>query len=295
VPIKHLLLAILVAALWGTNFVFIKMGLQGVSPFLLCALRFLLSALPFVFFIPRPEISKRLLLAYGLCYFTLHFGLLFTGMRLGVTAGLASLVLQTQVFFTIGLSFWFLKERSSSWKLAGAFLAFLGIALVSFHTDAELSFFGIVFILMAAVSFASGNLVSKKLGAVDPLALVVWGNLVAFLPMLLICLLWDGWTSVSNTLVNLSPQSMISLFYIVYLSTLLGFSLWSFLLSRYPAASVAPFTLLVPIFGFLGSRLILDEPLFLWKIEAAILVIGGLAINIFGPQIQKRLRIHKVR
>lgn len=233
----------------------------------------------------------KLLIAYGLGYFALHFGLLFTGMRLGVSAGLASLVLQTQVFFTIGLSYWLLKEKPTAWKLSGAFLAFLGIVIVSAHTNAELSFFGLIFILMAAVSFASGNLISKKIGSIDPLALVVWGNLVAIPPMLVVSLLWDGHEPMISSLTQISFQSVISLFYIVYLSTLLGFSVWSFLLSRHPAASVAPFTLLVPVFGFFGSMFILGESLPLWKIEAAILVVSGLAINVFGPQLRKLARV----
>lgn len=284
---SHILLAILTAALWGTNFVVIKHSLTEIPPLLLSSLRFFFSAVPFVFFIPKPKTSFKLLVGYGLSIFTLQFGFLFSGMKLGVPAGLASLVLQTQVFFTIGLAAFLMKERPPFFKILGALIAFGGISIVGFHTDGDVSLVGLILLLFGAASWAIGNLVSKKIGPTPALGLVVWGNLIATPPMILFCLMTEGIDLAVFSLSQISMSVVGCMMYIVYASTLIGFSLWSFLLSRYPAATVAPFTLLVPIFGFLGSMIFLGEPMPMWKLHTALLVVIGLAVNLFGHRLKK--------
>ncbi|WP_036246931.1 EamA family transporter [Methylobacter sp. BBA5.1] len=287
---KDIGLAVLVVAIWGFNFVVIKVGLKEIPPILLCALRFFLSAFPAVFFIKRPAVPFRSVMAFGLVMFASQFALLFSGMYAGTTAGMASLVLQVHVFFTVALAVVFLAEQPSVWQIIGALTAFSGIGLVAAHTGGEISALGLILIVAAAASWGIGNLIAKKLGKVDMLALVVWGSLVAWPPLLLLSYLLeqDSWSL--EGMAYLSWPTIGAVGYITYLSTLLGFAVWSWLLSHYPAATVAPFTLLVPVFGFTSSALALGEPLYPWKLAAAVLIIAGLCINLAGARIAMRLR-----
>jgi O-acetylserine/cysteine efflux transporter len=287
---KDIGLAILVVAIWGFNFVVIKVGLKELPPILLCALRFFLAAFPAVFFIKRPAVPFRSVMAFGLVMFASQFTLLFSGMYAGTTAGMASLVLQVHVFFTVALAVVFLAEQPSVWQIIGALTAFSGIGLVAIHTGGEISALGLILIVAAAASWGIGNLIAKKLGKIDMLALVVWGSLVAWPPLLLLSYLLeqDSWSL--EGMAHLSWPTIGAVGYITYLSTLLGFAVWSWLLSHYPAATVAPFTLLVPVFGFTSSALALGEPLYPWKLAAAVLIIAGLCVNLAGARIAMRLR-----
>ncbi|MGZ8236997.1 MAG: EamA family transporter [Methylobacter sp.] len=176
----------MIVAIWGFNFVVIKVGLKEIPPILLCALRFFLAAFPAVFFIKRPDASLRMVVSFGLVMFSLQFALLFSGMYAGTTAGLASLVLQLQVFFTVLLAVIFLAEKQSVWQIVGALVSFAGIGLVAANIGGEVSIDGLILIVAAAVSWGIGSLISKKLGKVDMLALVVWASFVAWPPLLVL-------------------------------------------------------------------------------------------------------------
>jgi O-acetylserine/cysteine efflux transporter len=284
-PIRHILLAVLVAAIWGFNFVAIKTALKDFPPLLLCALRFLFVAIPAVFFIKRPKVPWRQLVVYGVTMFGLHFGFLFLGMRLGMSAGLTSLTIQTQVFVTIALAAFALKERPTPAQILGAAIAFGGLALVGVHTGGDVSLAGFLCVLLAACSWGYANLISKRLGKVNALGLVVWGGLVVPLPMLTASALFEGPELIGRSLTHVGVWPALSLAFIVYVSTLVGFSLWSWLLARHAAAVIAPFALLVPVAGMLSSALVLGEALPVWKFQAAGLVIAGLAVNVFGPRL----------
>lgn len=283
-PLRHLLLALLIVAIWGTNFVAIKTALRDLPPLLLCAVRFILVAVPAVFFLPRPAVAWRQLVTYGLTMFALHFGFLFLGMKLGMSAGLASLTLQFQVFVTLTLAAVVLKERILPVQVAGTLTAVGGFAVVALHTGGDVTLAGLACTLVGATSWGFANFYSKRLGPVNPLALVVWGSLMVPAPMLLASLALEGPALIAHSLTHMSAPGWLSLGYIVYGSTLVAYSLWSWLLGRYPASSIAPFTLLVPIFGMLSAALLLGEALPGWKLQAAGLVIAGLAINLFGPR-----------
>ncbi|WNV06265.1 EamA family transporter [Candidatus Methylospira mobilis] len=288
--LHHMALALLVVAIWGINFVVIKVGLKEIPPILLCALRFFLAAFPAIFFIKRPPVPFYMIIKFGLIMFALQFALLFSGMHAGTTAGLASLLLQIQVFFTVLLAVVFLAERPSVWQIAGALVAFSGIGFVAANIGGEVSAYGLILIVAAAALWGIGNLMSKQFGKIDMLALVVWSSLIAWPPLLLLSSLMeqDSWRI--EVFTHISWLTVGAIGYIVYPVTLLGFAAWSWLLSLYPASTVAPFTLLVPVFGFTASTLVLDEPLQSWKIIAAALVISGLCINLFGPRIAVRFR-----
>ena len=285
-PFRHLLLALLIVSIWGSNFVAVKLALHDLPPLLLCTLRFVFVSIPAVFFLRRPAVPVRQLLTYGFSMFGFQFGFLFLGMKLGVSAGLASLVLQFQVFVTLALAAVVLKERISFAQIAGALIAGAGFVVVGLHTGGEVSVAGLMCVLLAAVSWGFANFSSKRLGKVNPLALVVWGSLVVPVPMAVASLVFEGPDVIVRSLTHLGGTAILSVAYIVYLSTLVAYSLWSWLLARHPATTVTPFALLVPVFGMLSSAVLLGESLPAWKLAAAALVIAGLSLNIFGPKLR---------
>lgn len=291
---RHLLLALTIVFIWGVNFVVIKVGLRQMSPLALGVARFVLASLPWVFFVRKPEVPLRQVALYGLLIFALQFAFLFTGMKMGMGAGLSSLLLQLQVFFTIGLSIPALGERPTPWQLAGALLAFGGVVVVASHVGGEVTALGLLLLVLAAASWGGGNITSRMISRgsapADMLGLVVWGSLFAVPPLVAVALILDP-KGLIESFIGLDGLSLGSIAYLVYLSTLFGFAAWGRLLALYPVATVAPFTLLVPVFGFLGSAVLLAEPLEPWKLAAAALVIAGLTVNLFGRQLAARLRL----
>lgn len=283
---KHLFIALLIVLVWGVNFIAIHIGLEVFPPFLLSTIRFALSALPWVFFFPRPKASLKLIMGYGVFTFALQFGLLFSGIHLGLSAGLASLVLQVQMFFSMGLAALFFKDRPSAWKICGSLISFAGIGVVAAHADGSTSLIGLILTLLAALSWSVGNMFTKKVDAASPLALVVWGNLVALPFMALTSLLLEGPAVIGNSFQHISLETIIAVVYIVYVSTHVGYGAWGFLLKSYPTATVVPFTLLVPVVGFLSSAIVLNEALLPWKIAASVLVMTGLVFNLLEKQIR---------
>jgi len=283
-PFRHLLLALLIVTIWGCNFVAIKLALHDLPPLLLCTVRFVFVAFPAVFFLPRPAVTRRQLLTYGGTMFAGQFAFLFLGMKLGLSAGLTSLILQFQVFVTLALAIGVLKERLHVAQIAGALVAIAGFVIVARHTGGDVTIAGLVCVLLAAVSWGFGNFTSKQLGRVNPLALVAWGSLVVPLPMAAASLVFEGPALIVHSLTHLGGPAILGTAYIVYISTLVAYSLWSWLLARHPASTISPFALLVPVFGLLSSALVLGEPLPAWKLQAGALVLAGLALNVFGPR-----------
>jgi len=290
-PISHLLLALLVVLIWGVNFIFVKLALQDISPLFLCAIRFLLASMPAIFFIKRPPIPFRILMLYGLIVFALQFSLVFIGMNSGMTAGMASLLMQVQIFFSMLFAAILLKEVPTAWQIVGALISFIGIGLVSMHLDHSITWVGFTCLLGAAASWGIGNLLGKKIRGVNMIALVVWGSFVASIPMFLLTYLFEGKELIIHGVHLISWSSALSLLYIVYGSTWIGYGLWNWLLSKYPVGTIVPFTLLVPIVGMLSSVLFLNESLELWKIIAAFFVIGGLCINLLGAKLFIKNRV----
>ncbi|MFA6946029.1 MAG: EamA family transporter [Pedobacter sp.] len=286
-PPKHLLLVLAIVLIWGVNFVAVYIGLKSFPPFLLSALRFGLSALPWVFFIPRPKGPMKLIVYYGLFNFALQFGFIFTGIHLGISPGLASLVLQIQVFFSIGLAFLFFHDRPSPFKIVGSLISFIGIGIVGYHVNGGSTFLGLILMLLAALSWSAGNIFTKKIHSESPLALVVWGNLAAFPVMVLVSYFFEGPLVIQSSLQNMSWPAIGSVCYIAYFSTHIGYGAWGFLMKSYSTSVVVPFTLLVPVVGFMSSAIYLGEEIQSWKLLASLFILGGL---IFGL-LEKQLRL----
>lgn len=287
--IADILIALAVVGIWGFNFVVIKVGLQDLPPILFTALRFLFAAFPLVFFIQRPAIPWKLLAGYGLFQFALQFTLVFSGIKLGLPPGLASLVVQLQAFFTIALAILLLGERPRLMQWIGAIVAFSGMLLVGLHLEGKATLIGFLLVITAGMSWAVANMFTKKIGKVNPVALVVWGALLAVPPLLCASLLIEGPAVWLATAQHAGWLSFAAILFQSYPNTIVGFGIWSMLMRKYPAATIAPFSLLVPVFGMLSATLVLDEPLQWWKIVAGLLVLGGLAFNQFGGKRMNRI------
>lgn len=285
---RHLLLGLAVVAVWGSNFVVIKFGLQDLPPLLFAALRFSLAAVPAVFLLRRPVVRWRNLAAYGVLIGAGQFGLLFMAMRADITPGLASLVIQIQVFFTVGLAMLLSGDRPQPFQWLATAIAAAGIATIAWHSDGSATPLGLLMIGCAALSWAGGNLVGRAAGQVDMLAYVAWSSLFAVPPLALLSLLVEGWPRIAAGLAHAGWETWAAVLWQSAGNTLFGYGAWAWLLSRYAAASVTPLALLVPVFGMGASALWLAEPLQGWKLGAAALVMAGLAVNVLWPRWRAR-------
>lgn len=283
---KHLLFALLVVIVWGLNFIAIFVGLKELPPFLFCTIRFAMSAIPFVFFFPRPKAPILTLVAFGLFNFAIQFGLMFSGIYFGMSPGLASLIVQVQVFFSIGLAYLLFNEKPGIIKIIGSLISFVGLGIVASKVGGEVTLIGLLLTVLAALSWALGNIFTKKVNADSPLALVVWGNLIALPFMATTSFLIDGPELILESFQNISWVTIGAILYVVYFSTHLAYGLWAFLMNKYATAVVVPYTLLIPVVGFLSSALFLGEELTPWKLSASAFILSGLVFNLFEKKIR---------
>lgn len=294
---KDGLLALLVVVVWGLNFVVIKVGLHNMPPLMLAGLRFLLVAFPALFFVARPKIPFRLLLGYGLTISFGQFAFLFCAINFGMPAGLASLVLQAQAFFTIILGAMVFGERLQGKQLAGIALAVVGVLVLAEASlnGQHVALLGFLLTLAAAFSWACGNIFNKKIMQLETrpavMSLVVWSALIPIVPFMLASWLMDGPTVMLNSLVTLDITTILSLFYLAFVATIIGYGIWGSLLGRYETWRVAPLSLLVPVVGIASAALLLDEKLGALQLAGAILVMAGLYINVFGFRVRRTARV----
>ncbi|HEX5262030.1 MAG TPA: EamA family transporter [Phenylobacterium sp.] len=286
----HALLALLVMAIWGTNFVVIKLALAHLPPLTFAALRFTLAALPAVFLFKRPKVGWRVLVGYGVLIGVGQFGLLYVAMRGSISPGLASLVVQTQAFFTIGLSMVFTGERLRGFQLAALLLATAGLGWLMVHAGSEVTPLGLGLVLAAAMSWAGGNTVQRAANPPNMLAFVVWSSLFAIPPLFALAFVFDGWPAIAAGVTQSTPATWAAVLWQSVGNSLFGYAVWGWLLARYPAATISPLSLLVPVFGMAASAAWLGEPLSGWKVTAAALVLSGLALNTLWPMLQRRRR-----
>jgi O-acetylserine/cysteine efflux transporter len=279
-------LAVLTMAIWGFNFVVIKVGLESFPPLLFCALRFLLAALPLVFFVGKPAVPWKYIVGIGLALGVAKFGLLFIGMSGqpiwgGMPAGLASLVLQTQAFFTLLFAAIALSEKPRRNQILGMIVAFSGIGLLAIDKGQIQSLPSLGMVIAAAACWGVANIVMKKANSPDVFRLIIWVSLIPPLPLLGLSWIFEGGDRIVDALTHLNGKGLGALFYISFLSTVLGFGIWGALLKRYKTNLVAPFTLLVPIFGVMSAAIVLQEQLTWVQGLAAGLVLCGLVLNLW--------------
>ena len=294
---KDGLLALLVVVVWGLNFVVIKVGLHNMPPLMLAGLRFLLVAFPALFFVARPKIPFRLLLGYGLTISFGQFAFLFCAINFGMPAGLASLVLQAQAFFTIILGALVFGERLQGKQLSGIALAVVGMLVLAEASlnGQHVALLGFLLTLAAAFCWASGNIFNKKIMQLETrpavMSLVVWSALIPILPFMAASYLLDGPMVMLHSLVTLDLTTILSLIYLAFVATIVGYGIWGALLGRYETWRVAPLSLLVPVVGIASAALLLDEKLGALQLVGALLVMAGLYINVFGLRLRRATRV----
>ena len=286
-PLNHLLLALAVVFVWGTNFVVIRWGLDELPPFLLATLQIALSAPPWILFMPRPTVPWSRLMAFGVLLGVGQFALLFLAMRSSISPGMASLVIQMQVFFTIGLSLLIWRESVRAYQLLGLLLAVGGLGVIASHLNATVTATGVLIVLVAAFFWACANLVAKSVGRVNMLHFVVWSSAFAVPPLFALSWRLEGSPTVMlGAIQQTSPLVWAAVLWQAVGNTLFGYGVWNWLLSRHSAAVVTPMALLVPVFGMSASALALGEPLQPWKLTAGGFVMVGLAVIVLWPKLQ---------
>ncbi|MFD3823998.1 EamA family transporter [Streptomyces sp. NPDC058625] len=279
---SHALLAVLVAAVWGVNFVVIEIGLDHFPPLLFSALRFLVAAVPAVFLVGRPKAAWKWIAGVGLALGVAKFGLVFVGMDAGMPAGLTSLVLQIQAVFTALFAFLLLGERPARVGLVGmaVALAGIGVAAVDEGTSGPLGAFALI--IAAAACWGVSNVLTRRAAPDDALNFMIWVSTVPVLPLLALSLLLEGPSRDLEALDALDLPGAGALLFVAWGATVFGFGAWGWLLRRHPASTVAPFSLLVPVFGMSSAALFLGEPVSPLRWWAAVLLVGGVALASFG-------------
>lgn len=281
--LHHALLALLVTAVWGCNFVVIHAALVGIPPMLLVTLRFVVSLVP-VFFLPRPALSWPTLIALALTLFFLQFGFLFTAMTHGMPPGLASLTLQSQAPFTVLLAAVVLHERPTRQQVIGLGIAVCGMAIVALSiirsTNGDVTLLGLGLIAVAALCWAMGNVLLRRAGKVDMLALISWLSLMTVVPMLILSFVMEGTSEITQAITHMTGHGVAAILYIGVISTTFGYALWGQLFKLYPAPLIAPFSLLIPVFGMLASSLVFGEQFPPLRVAGMAVVLLGLAVMV---------------
>lgn len=289
-PLKDWLAALLVIVIWGVNFVVIKVGLNDVPPLLLGGLRFSLVAFPAVFFVKRPAVGWGALMLYAFTISFAQFIFLFVAIYIGMPAGLSSLVMQSQAFFTVLIAAMFLNEKVRRHNIIGIAVAVLGLVLIGWGArPGSVPILGFALTLCSAICWAVGNIIIKGFGKVDMFALVVWGALIPPIPFFALSWLVEGPAQIQHALVNISVLGIGAVFYLAFISTNIGFALWGRLLSKHPVSKIAPLSLLIPVIGLVSSWLMLDEHMTLLQWVSGVIVVAGLAMNSFGMKLLPRL------
>jgi O-acetylserine/cysteine efflux transporter len=285
----HVALALLVAAIWGLNFVIIDVGLDDFPPLLLSALRFSLASVPVLFMRRGPGVPWRWVLAVAAAIGIVKFSLLFIGMDVGMPAGLASLVLQAQAFFTLGFAAVLLRERVHVVAGVGLALATAGLALVASGLHGVATPAGFALVIAAAAAWGVGNVAIRRAAPADPFRFMTYWCLIPPLPLLALSLAFEGPGEVGDALASIDLGGVGAVAYIAFAATTVGWGLWAYLMRIYPSSTVAPFSLLVPVFGLGFAALLLDEPLGARTVVAAVLVVSGVLLTQRAPRISPQI------
>ncbi|MFE7751341.1 EamA family transporter [Streptomyces sp. NPDC057428] len=276
-------LAVLVAVLWGLNFLAVRVGLDHFPPFFLAALRYLVLAVPVVLFVPRPGVRLRWLLGYGLGFGVAQFGLLFLAIEQGMPSGLASVVVQASAPFTVLLGALLLRERVTGRQLGGIGLAVAGMAVIAVDRARTAPLLPLVLTVLAALGWAVGNLASRQAKPEYPLRFALWMAVIPPLPLLALSAVMEGpatgWRALGSAFTPDGWPGLVALVYIAVLGSVVGSGIWTALLKRYPAGVVAPFSMLVPVVGMAGAWLALHERPTGWALAGAIAVVAGVLLG----------------
>lgn len=282
---RDLALALFIVVVWALSFAVLKIALVGAPPFLLAAVRYLVAAVPAIFFFKPPKVPLRLYVAFGMTMCFGQFALLFLAMRAGMPSGLASLVMQSHAFFTLVLAVVLLEEKWSASQLIGLLLALGGLVLLGAASDGLMPLSGFLLSIGAAFLWSLGNISSRYVsrhGPINQLAFVIWTSLIPVIPFFVLSCIFEGSTAMISTVSRLDWSFAGAVIYMAWGSTLLGYAAWNYLLSKYPVNQIAPFTLLVPLVALTTGWLLFDEVLKPIHFLGCALLMIGLVINMFG-------------
>ena len=286
---RDVLIGLVVVVVWGFNFIAIKLGVQEIPPLLLAALRFVFTVFPIIFIVPRPPLSWKWLIAIALTLNVGQFVFLFWGITVGMPAGLASVVIQSQAFFTLMVAVVWLGEEWRRHHLAGLALAACGMVVIGSQIGGDMNIIGFLMVVGAAISWGVGNVVMRQATRGAPpfsaLALIIWAGALSIPPLLILSLVAEGFGQWEAAWHDLTWTGIGSVLYLAYAATFIGYGLWSWLITRYPASVVAPLALLVPVVGLSSTALLLGEAVMLWQGAGAMLVMAGLVVHVFGGRI----------
>lgn len=281
--LKDRLLIALVIAIWGVNFLFMRLSLNEMPPMILGALRFVCVVFPAIFFLKKPDVAWKWLILYGLTISFGQFALMFTALHWGFPTGLAALVIQVQVFFTVVLAALLWREPVRFHQFIGMLTALAGLMLIGLgQYRGNLSLHALLPVVLAAASWACGNIIVKKIGRVNPLSLVVWGSVSALVAFCLVCLVMYRFDEIGYFVMHSSWKAWVGVLFLAYVSNLVGYTGWGALLARYPASKITPFAFLVPVIALLVGYFVLHERLGIWHGFGIVGVMCGLLLHMFG-------------
>lgn len=286
--IKDILIIITVTIIWGLNFSVTKIGMEYMPPLFLNALRFTVVAL-MAFVVPRPSVDWRIFAGIGVFVGIIKFSLVFIGMHLGLGAGLASVVIQGQVFFTIILAFLLYKERVHSYQIIGLLIGFVGLLVMCFDDGGDFNLLGFLLTVLGAFTWGIANMFFRRTGGTDAVAVIVWASVVALIPLWLLSAFFDGPDVIISSFQNFNLQSTFVILFASIFSTLLAYSVWGKMLSKYRAADVTSFALLIPVSGLLGGVFIIKENISITAMVGIAIIMAGLTISILGGSVRRYL------
>ena len=275
---KHVVMAFFIVVLWGLNFVALKIAVLSLPPIFLAGLRFLLISIPWIFFVEKPKVSKRQFITLPITLGVLQYSLLYYGMSTGLSAGLSAVILQTQSFFTVIMSTILIKEKPRLNEISGLLIGALGVMILLINNNGDFKIEAVLIILAAAISWGIANIQLKNLGNVNMVSFLIWISPFAAIVLFIISFILEYDLVLNIDFSNVEIKVILSIFYTAYLSTVIGFTMWQYLLNKYKSVQITPYGLLVPVTGSIFGYIILSEVLEIYQIIAGIVIIIGLMV-----------------
>ncbi|EKO3438719.1 EamA family transporter [Vibrio fluvialis] len=289
---RDLLLIISVMAIWGFNFSMIKLGVSEMDPLLIAAARFFCATFPIIFFVRKPNVQWRYLMAYGLVFGTGIWGMASCSITFGLSSGMASVLLQTDVLTTVLVGVLLYKEVISARMAAGIVVSVVGLVVSIIYTNGNVTLAGVVFIMISAICWPLAGVIVRKSGTRSAFAFNIWGMLFAPLPLVALSVGMNGWDVLSTTYQQWNSNAWISVLFQAYPTTVFGYWVWNKMVLKYPMSQLAPMTLLVSVFALLSGYAIYDEQLSLAQWVSCSTFLLGIGLVLY-PQNKKQPAFEK--
>ena len=275
---KHVVMAFIIVVLWGLNFVTLKIVVLSLPPIFLAGLRFFLISFPWIFFVPKPKVSNKQFFSLPITLGVLQYSLLYYGMSTGLSAGLSAVILQPQSFFTVIMSAFLIKEKPSLNEIIGLIIGMLGVIILLTYNDGDFKLEAILIILTAAISWGVANIQLKNLGKINMVSFLFWISPLAAILLFIISFILEYDLLLKIDFRNIEIKVFLSIFYTAYISTVIGFTMWQYLLNKYKSIQITPYGLLGPETGSIFGYIILNEVLEIYQIISGIIIIIGLMV-----------------